>query len=136
MCDYSLQHLASRPAVVGDKLVSTRFGEAITRGFASPSQPGVPVCLMPGTELTFERDVEFDDLFGNGRRTIAARVARFRQVDKDQRHMHHDALEFPGGEVMLVTRLVEGQHVTVLQLPAPPRNAHEAEEQTRTTAVA
>jgi hypothetical protein len=109
--------------------MSTRFGESITRGFASPDQPGVAVCLLPGTELTFERDVEFDDLFGNGRRSIAARVARFRQVDKDQRHMHHDALEFPGGEVMLVTRLVEGQRATVLQLPATARAVEENEPQ-------
>jgi len=129
MCDYSLQHVASRPAAVGVTLVSTRFGESITRGFASPDRPGVAVCLLPGTELTFERDVEFDDLFCNGRRTIAARVARFRQVDRDQRHMHHDALEFPGGEVMLVTRLVEGQRVTVLQLPAAPRATKETESQ-------
>jgi hypothetical protein len=136
MCDYSLQHVASRPAAVGDRLVSTRFGDAITRGFAAPGQPDVAVCLLPGTEVTFERDVEFDDLFGNGRRTITARVARFRQVDKDQRHMHHDALEFPGGEVMLVTRLMPGQSVTVLQLPASPRNAREAEEQARSTIVA
>ena len=129
MCDYSLQHVASRPADVGETLLSTRFGESITRGFASPDRPGVAVCLLPGTELTFERDVEFDDLFCNGRRTIAARVARFRQVDRDQRHMHHDALEFPGGEVMLVTRLVEGQRVTVLQLPAAPRATKETESQ-------
>jgi len=129
MCDYSLQHVASRPAAAGETLLSTRFGEAITRGFASPDRPGVAVCLLPGTELTFERDVEFDDLFGNGRRTVAARVARFRQVDRDQRHMHHDALEFPGGEVMLVTRLVEGQRVTVLQLPAAPRATKETESQ-------
>jgi len=129
MCDYSLQHVASRPAAVGETLVSTRFGESITRSFASPDRPGVAVCLLPGTELTFERDVEFDDLFGNSRRTVAARVARFRQVDRDQRHMHHDALEFPGGEVMLVTRLVEGQRVTVLQLPAAPRATKETESQ-------
>jgi hypothetical protein len=135
MCDYSLQHVASRPAVVGEMLVSTRFGESITRGFASPEHPGVAVCLLPGTELTFERDVEFDDLFGNGRRTIAARVARFRQVDKDQRHMHHDALEFPGGEVMLVTRLVEGQRVTVLQLPATPHATEDVAAPQRATAL-
>jgi hypothetical protein len=135
MCDYSLQHVASRPAVVGETLVSTRFGESITRGFASPDQPGIAVCLLPGTELTFERDVEFDDLFGNGHRTIAGRVARFRQVDKDQRHMHHDALEFPGGEVMLVTRLVEGQRVTVLQLPATPHAAEEAEPRVQASAL-
>jgi hypothetical protein len=134
MCDYSLQHVASRPAAIGDRLVSARFGDAITRGFAASGQPDVAVCLLPGTEVTFERDVEFDDLFGNGHRIIATRLARFRQVDKDQRHMHHDALEFADGEVMLVTRLVPGQSVTVLQLPAP--TAREPKQERRSAAIA
>jgi len=136
MCDYSLQHVASRPAAVGDKLVSTRFGESITRGFAAPSEPNVAVCLMPGTEVTFERDVEFDDFHGNGRRTINARVARFRQVEKHQRHAHHDALEFPSGDIVLLTQLVPGQQATVLQLPAQPRTEQEAQEQARVSIVA
>ena len=33
MCDYSLEHLASRPAKVGDKLVTTRFKHSLTGGF-------------------------------------------------------------------------------------------------------
>ena len=136
MCDYSLQHVASRPAAVGDKLVSTRFGESITRGFASPDQPNVAVCLLPGTEVTFERDVEFDDFHGNGRRLIAARVARFRQVEKHQRHAHHDALEFPSGDIVLLTQLVPGQRATVLQLPAQPRSEQEAKEQERLAIIA
>ncbi len=41
--------------------------------------------------------------------------------------VHHDALEFPDGRVVLVTRLVEGQRATVLQLPAPARSAKAAE---------
>jgi hypothetical protein len=45
-------------------------------------------------------------------------VARFRQVDTDKLHVHHDALEFPNGQIVLLTRLVEGQQATVLQLPA------------------
>src|SRR5262249_14787117 len=136
MCDYSLQHVASRPAAVGDKLVSTRFGESITRGFASPDQPNVAVCLLPGTEVTFERDVEFDDFHGNGRRLIAARVARFRQVEKHQRHAHHDALEVPSGDIVLLTQLVPGQKATVLQLPAQPRTEQEAKEQERVAITA
>ena len=35
MCDYSLERVASRPARVGDKLISTSFPHTITRGFAS-----------------------------------------------------------------------------------------------------
>ena len=40
---------------------------------------------------------------------------------------HHDALEFPDGQVVLVTRLCIGQRATVLQLPAGSR-AETAEE--------
>jgi hypothetical protein len=118
MCDYSLEHIASREAEVGDRLVSTRFGDSITRGFSAESNPGVAVCLRPGTELAFERDVEFDHILSRGREFVPSRVARFRQIDTESPHVHHDALEFPDGRVVLVTRLVEGQHATVLQLPA------------------
>ncbi len=127
MCDYSLEYIASRPAAVGDELVSARFGESITRGFRAANDPNVAVCLLPGTELAFERDVEFDNIFGMGRETLATRVARFRQVDMHEPRVHHDALEFPDGRVVLVTRLVEGQRATVLQLPAPARSAKAAE---------
>jgi hypothetical protein len=48
-------------------------------------------------------------------------VAQFRQVNKDQSDVHHDALEFPDGQIVLLTQLCEGQHATVLQLPASPR---------------
>jgi hypothetical protein len=44
---------------------------------------------------------------------------------------HHDALEFPDGETVLLTRLCEGQHATVLQLPASPRSVSAAGGQQR-----
>jgi hypothetical protein len=34
---------------------------------------------------------------------------------------HHDALEFPDAQAVLLTRLCEGQRATVLQLPAAVR---------------
>ena len=120
MCDYSLQHLASRPAKVGEKLVSTAFANSFTRGFAAVGDPSVAVCVLPGTELAFDDDVVYEPdphlLFGS--RTILHRVARFRQVNLDCPHAHHDALEFPNGQTVLVTRLALGQAVSVLQLPA------------------
>ena len=58
MCDYSLHLIASRPARVGDKLVTTRFPNTITRGFASVDEPELAVCLLPGTELAFEKEVQ------------------------------------------------------------------------------
>jgi hypothetical protein len=122
MCDYSLHLIASRPAQVGDKLVATDFPKSITRGFSAVGDPDTAVCLLPGTELAFEDDVHYDrafSLFGKAR--IEQRVARFRQVNMDDPHVHHDALEFPGGQIVMVTRLVPGQRATVLQLPASAR---------------
>jgi hypothetical protein len=123
MCDYSLHGVANRPAKTGDKLVSTNFINSFTRGFTEVGEPKVAVCLMPGTELAFEQDIEVEHVFrkmlprfGFGR--TGQRVARFRQVNVDRPDTHHDALEFPDGRVVLVTRLCAGQRATVLQLPA------------------
>jgi hypothetical protein len=49
---------------------------------------------------------------------IGQRLARFRQINMDSIVTHHDALEFPDGQVLLLTRLCEGQRATVLQLSA------------------
>jgi hypothetical protein len=117
MCDYSLDLIASRPAKVGDQLVTTRFPEAFTRGFASVGEPDVAVCLLPGTELAFDKEVRCESAFVI-RRHLGHRVAMFRQVNKSKHNVHHDALEFPDGRIVLVTHLREGQHATVLQLPA------------------
>ncbi len=54
MCDYSLHAVATRPAKVGETLITTTFRGTSTRGFASESDPAVAVCLLPGTELAFE----------------------------------------------------------------------------------
>jgi hypothetical protein len=126
MCDYSLEHLASRPAKVGDKLVSTKFTNSITRGFTAIGEPNVAVCLMPGTELAFEQEVTCVHALGLlPSRRIPEKVARFREINLQNPHDHHDALEFQGGQIVLVTRLCEGQTATVLQLPVDPVKATE-----------
>jgi hypothetical protein len=127
MCDYSLQHLANRPAKVGDRLVTTKFTHSITRGFAEVGTPHVAVCILPGTEIAFDRDVECDHALGFlPNKKLRAKVARFRQINLDNPYEHHDALEFPNGQIVLLTRLCEDQQATVLQLPATPRSADEA----------
>jgi hypothetical protein len=119
MCDYSLHLVASRPAKVADKLVSTDFVASISRGFTEIGQPDVAVCLLPGTEIAFDGAVQFDRAFSMfGRARVEHRVARFRQINIHDPHVHHDALEFPGGQIVMVTRLIPGQTATVLQLPA------------------
>ena len=110
MCDYSLHHVASRPATVGDKLVTTKFVNTPTGGFAAVDNPNVAVCLRPGHRACLRRDVECEPALGIlPSRKIGQRLARFRQVNMEQPCVHHDALEFPGGKIVLVTRLREGQ---------------------------
>lgn len=130
MCDYSLHNVASRAANVGDKLVATDFPKAITSGFAAVGEPDVAVCLLPGTELAFEEQVKYHNALSRfGKASVEHRVARFRQIDLNNPHVHHDALEFPDGQIVLVTRLVAGQMATVLQLPARSINEPELASQ-------
>jgi hypothetical protein len=132
MCDYSLQSMMSRPAKVGDKLTTRNFGTG-TRGFAAPEDLTVAVCVLPGTELAFSKKVECAPagFFGLKQRTINHTTAIFRQVRKDQPMVHHDGLEFPDGQMVLLTELCEGQEATVLQLPAQPQTPADAEAQKR-----
>lgn len=125
MCDYSLHFLASRPAKVGDELVSTEFRGSFTRGFAAIGQPEIAVCLLPGTELAFTKEVEYERAFHLfwKRQRIVEKVAQFQRVNTSQPAAHHDALQFPSGQIVLVTRLCPGQIATVLQLPASEINA-------------
>jgi hypothetical protein len=132
MCDFSLQSIRSRPAKVGDKLVTRDFGTG-TRGFADVNDLGMAVCLRPGTEIAFAGEVAClpAGLLGWKSRTINHQTAIFRQVNKEKAAAHHDALEFPDGRVVVLTLLSEGQTASVLQLPAQPKTVAEAREQER-----
>src|SRR5215472_13747246 len=96
MCDYSLHAVASRPAEVGEELVTTTFRGTSTRGFAD--------------------EIRYDNRW-IWTRTVNSRVGKFGKMDPHVPERHHDAIEFPDGSYVLVTQLVEGQRVTVLQLP-------------------
>jgi len=132
MCDYSLQGVASRPAAVGDKLTTRNFGTG-TRGFGAAEDRNIAVCLLPGTEIAFDGEVAIESprFFGQSVKVVKHKTAIFRQIDKDTPHVHHDSLEFPDGQLVLLTALREGQEATVLQLPARPTTVREAEEQRR-----
>ncbi len=116
MCDFSLQSVRSRPAKVGDRLVTRDFGTG-TRGFSASDDPGLAVCIRPGTELAFASEVAClpAGLLGWKTKTIHHETAIFRQVNKD--------------------KMCEGQQATVLQLPAQPTSAKEAREQERVNFV-
>ena len=137
MCDYSLQNVRSRPARVGDKLTTREFGTG-TRGFAASEDAAVAVCVLPGTELAFSDTVTLSDhrfIVGWKVETLAYSTAIFRQVNKHDPRVHHDALEFPDGRIVLLTKLMVGQEAIVLQLPAHATTAAEAEAQKRTAYV-
>src|SRR6185437_7244579 len=133
MCDYSLQSIKSRPAKVGDKLTTQDFGTG-TRGFAASENPNIAVCVVPGTELAFTQPVGYGPRRGllvGGGKSLKQPTAIFRQINKERAATHHDALEFPDGQVILLTLLWERQEAVVLQLPAQPKTEAEAQAQRR-----
>ncbi|MFN4140861.1 hypothetical protein [Aestuariivirga sp.] len=120
MCDYSLEQQQNRPAAAGDRLVTAAFSSSTTRGFCADGEPDLAVCLLPGTEIAFDEPVRFSGLFSF---LLQAHqhdclLARFRHVNEDNPLLHHDALEFANGEIVLLTHLRDGQRATVIQLPA------------------
>jgi hypothetical protein len=54
MCDYSLHAVASRPAKIGDKLITTQFPNSFTRGLAATQNPKwkYAFCQAPRSPLT------------------------------------------------------------------------------------
>src|SRR5258706_10199858 len=150
MCDYSIDFgFNTRDAMVGDKLVSTKF-TSLTRGFSAVGKPSVAVCVKPGTEIEFENNIKvkvkdyryrsiiedtiilFSKILRLNHKTIKTSTAIFRQAPtyingdnsplmrahRADNYRHRDALEFPDGQVVLLTNLVPGQKAVVLQLPA------------------
>ena len=134
MCDFSLQSVKSRAANVGDKLVTRNFGSGTT-GFASVDDLDTAVCLLPGTELGFEKPVKSFRMWMKDGNEYTHKVAIFRQINKEEKSTHHDAIEFPDGQMILLTQLASAQTATVLQLPAAPKTEAEAKEQTRLEVV-
>jgi hypothetical protein len=93
-------------------------------------EPEVAVCLLPGTELVFDKEVEFEwRIAFLPTRRAKQTVARFRHINEDIPYEHHDALEFANGKIVLLTQLSPGQIAHVLQLPADPRVEKSAPEE-------
>ncbi len=147
MCDYSLKGVKSRPAVVGDKITTHNFMTG-TNGFRATNDKGAAasataICVLPGTELSFDKAIRtvttnpIEAMVSATKRIIGVppkateRVATFIQVDQQHKDRHHDALEFPDGNIVLLTTLFAGQEATILTLPAKPTNKVEKERQER-----
>jgi hypothetical protein len=74
--------------------------------------------VLPGTELSFADKVRRVRRWPWTKNKINHKTAIFRQINQNNPGTHHDALEFPDGQIVLLTLLVAGQTATVLQLPA------------------
>jgi hypothetical protein len=96
--------------------MTTGFYGTSTRGFAAKDEPGVAVCLLPGTELAFDQPVRHSRgwLYT---RCASSCVARFCRIEQRSLQQHRDALSFPDGSAVLVNELSEGQYARVIQLP-------------------
>ena len=126
----------SAPAITGRCLCG-----AVTITVAGGDDPRVGAChcrmcqrWSGGLFLCFQADASAITVSGDvARYRSSAFAARafcprcgshlwFNEVEPDVPDRHHDAVEFPDGSHVLVTQLVEGQRVSVLQLPAlhPP----------------
>src|SRR3989442_15481596 len=79
MCDYSLHRVRTRPAKVGEKLVTHNFGTG-TRGFAAPEDCSVAVSVLPGNQLAFEAPVKYQTTF-NIRARTGHPIACFPQIN-------------------------------------------------------
>src|SRR4029079_15205103 len=80
MCDYSLHALATRPAKVGETLISTTSRGTSTRGLARAREHASAVCMLPGTELAFEQNVKYDNRC-IWTRTSGFSVGKFNTID-------------------------------------------------------
>src|SRR5215218_9097793 len=103
MCDYSLESVPSRLAVIDDRLITSHYPTTNARGFASVEEPSTAVCLLAGTEIVFSHEPKYwrPALFWSRKAIASSKVARFRQIDLAVRTTHHDALEFSDGAVVL-----------------------------------
>ena len=125
-------YVKSRPAKVGEKLSTHRFNTG-TVGFAAPEDSTTAVRVLPGTELAFAAAIRCSPrgLFGWKVIVLNHTTATFRQADEDNQRMHHDFLESPNGQKVLLTDLLVDQEATVLQLPAQPITAVQTKGQKR-----
>lgn len=115
MCDYSLEALKNRIAVVGETLIPNRLGDHNTVALVSPAQLGLPVCLCVGAKIRIERvSVQLENDYG----IKDGALATFAQ--RDVLHDYRDGFQVEGAtqEFILLQDLDDGFTVYVEEMPA------------------
>ena len=105
------------------------------RSLLSPADAAIshrpdPIMIVAAPSFVVElAKVQPAGLLGWKPKVLNHTTAIFRQINKQNPQTHHDALEFPHGQTVLLTGLAEGQEATVLQLPAQPATPAEMKAQ-------
>jgi hypothetical protein len=116
MCDYSMHAVKNRKAVVGDKVKTSDFKRTSSPGLESLSEPGLAICLLPGTGVEFDEPVHHRDVNMNPHAPISFKIGRYVRKAGDQAEFH-DAFQFPDGTVVLMAYLCTNQTGTVTYVP-------------------
>lgn len=131
MCDYSLEHVATAKAARGSKIVTSNFQNTASPGFAFKDKPDTAACLLPGTEIAFDGPIQarskailakingVDKVVGVMPKELHS-VVKFVQVNQGVDYAHHDAVQFPTGEIIMLYQLDDEQEAKVIQMPADP----------------
>jgi hypothetical protein len=98
MCDYSLEHVDSRPAIAGETLTVRSYGH--TKGFAG-GDPECVTCVKEGTKLSLEL-------------AEGAEEVTMTRANTQAHHVHHDAIIRADGSVEMLQALPAGTKVVVL----------------------
>jgi hypothetical protein len=118
MCDYSMHAIKNRKAVVGDKVKTSDFARTSSPGLESITEPGVAICLIPGTGVEFDEPVSRRDVTANlgPNVTLPFKIGRYVRKPGHEAEFH-DAFQFPDGTMVLMAYLCMNQHGTVTYVP-------------------
>jgi hypothetical protein len=116
MCDYSMHAIKNRKAVVGDKVKTSDFMRTSSPGLESLTEPGVAICLIPGTGVEFDEPVQHRDIGLNFNTPIPFKIGRYVRKAGHETEFK-DAVQFPDGSMVLMAYLVTNQTGTVTYVP-------------------
>jgi hypothetical protein len=105
-----------RRASIGDKLITKGSATSGCSGFGLVEEPDATVYLIPGTELAFDKDIQYHDRFSVLRFRVEHKKARFRQFSNDS-NASRFALELADGLLVMLAELAAGQTATVVRVP-------------------
>lgn len=107
MCDYSLEHYASRPAQAGEDLSVTRMGSGCV-GLKVPDATDCVACVSEGTILRLQiPSLDFG---------FSIEDVMVTKVNPEHAHTYHDAVRTEAGDIVTFQHLCIGTKARVLMV--------------------